>query len=99
MYIQPIVPTVETIALPPTHAVSPVAQVVRAAPETPVAKGNLSQVAAPVYEALQSAAALPPSPNPTFIPPATGNALRLYAAVQALAAERVYPAPVFSFRA
>ncbi len=99
MFIQPVVPAAETITLPAAHAVSPVAQLARATPETPVAKGNLSQVAAPVYEALQSAAALPPSPNPTFIPPATGNALRLYAAVQALAAERVYPAPVFSFRA
>lgn len=99
MFIQPIVPATEAITLTPPHPVTPVAEVVRAAPLATPAPGNLTQAASPVYEALQAAATLPPSPNPTFIPPATGNALRLYAAVQALAAERVYPAPVFSFRA
>jgi hypothetical protein len=59
--------------------------------------GNLSQAAKPVFEALQSAAAFPPSASPTYILPVNGNFLRLFSAVQALAAERVYPAPVFSF--
>ena len=96
--IQPIPPPTQTVTLPPAHPVTPTANVVHVAP-APAAQGNLSQAAGPVYEALQAASTLPPAPNPTFIPPASGNALRLYAAVQALAAERVYPAPVFSFRA
>ncbi len=62
--------------------------------------GNLSEAAKPIFEALQSAAAFPPSANPTYVLPVNGsNFLRLFTAVQALAAERVYPAPVFSFRA
>jgi hypothetical protein len=61
--------------------------------------GNLSQAAKPVFEALQAAAAFPPSANPTYVLPANGNFLRLFSAVQAIAAERVYPAPVFSFTA
>jgi hypothetical protein len=60
---------------------------------------NLSQAAKPVFEALQSAAAFPPSADPTYVLPVNGNFLRLFSAVQALAAERVYPAPVFSFTA
>jgi len=48
---------------------------------------------------LQSAGVIPPSSDPTFVPPASGSALRLFAAVQAVAAERIYPAPVFSFSA
>ena len=99
MSIQPIPPSTQTVTLPPAHPVAPVADVVHVVPAAPAAQGNLSQAAGPVYEALQAASTLPPAPNPTFIPPASGNALRLYAAVQALAAERVYPAPVFSFRA
>lgn len=99
MSIAPIAPPTQTITLPPAHPVAHVAEAVRVQPDASTAQGNLSQVAHPVYEALQAAATLPPSPNPTFIPPANGNALRLYAAVQALAAERIYPAPVFSFRA
>ncbi|MGB6984941.1 MAG: hypothetical protein WBD74_03070 [Candidatus Aquilonibacter sp.] len=99
MSITSVAPPIQTLNLPPAHPVVPVAEAVRVQPAAAPAQGNLSQAAYPVYEALQAAAALPPSPNPTFIPPASGNALRLYAAVQALAAERVYPAPVFSFRA
>ncbi len=60
---------------------------------------NLSQVSKPVYEALQSAAAFPPSANPSYVLPPNSNFLRLFSAVQAIAAERIYPAPVFSFRA
>jgi hypothetical protein len=60
---------------------------------------NLSQVSKPVYEALQSASAFPPSANPTYVLPPNSNFLRLFSAVQAIAAERIYPAPVFSFRA
>ncbi|HEX8806219.1 MAG TPA: hypothetical protein VF741_04680 [Candidatus Aquilonibacter sp.] len=61
--------------------------------------GNLSEAAKPVFEALQSAAAFPPSTNATYVLPINGNFLRLFSAVQAVAAERVYPAPVFSFTA
>jgi hypothetical protein len=60
---------------------------------------NLSEVSEPVYQALQSAAAFPPSANPGYVLPSNGNFLRLFNAVQAIAAERIYPAPVFSFRA
>ncbi len=60
---------------------------------------NLSQLAAPVYQALQSTAAFPPSSDPTFVVPLGTGVLRLYEAVQAIAAERLYPAPVFSFAA
>ena len=99
MSIAPIDRSGETIALPPAHPVTPVAEVVRVAPSTLKAPGNLSAAAAPVYQALQAASSLPPSVSPSFILPANGNALRLYAAVQAIATERIYPAPVFSFRA
>jgi len=61
---------------------------------------NLSEAAKPVYQALQSAAAFPPSANPSYVLPVqTGNFLRLFSTVQAIAAERLYPAPVFSFLA
>ena len=86
--VAPIGPPTETIQLPPARRVEPV-----------LPAGNLSQTAYPVYEALQAATTLPPSADPTFVPPPDGNALRLYAAVAAIAAERVYPAPVFSFTA
>jgi hypothetical protein len=59
---------------------------------------NLSLAAAPVYQALQSAWAAADAHVPLFVlPPDGGSVLRLYEAVQAIAAERVYPAPVFSF--
>ncbi|HTV94050.1 MAG TPA: hypothetical protein VMG98_15195 [Verrucomicrobiae bacterium] len=61
--------------------------------------GNLSEAAKPVFEALQAAAALPPSSNPGFVLPANGDFLRLFSAVTAIAAERIYPAPIFSFSA
>jgi hypothetical protein len=62
--------------------------------------GNLSEAAKPVFEALQSAAAFPPSATPTYVLPTDGSDfLRLFTAVQAIAAERIYPAPVFSFQA
>jgi hypothetical protein len=62
--------------------------------------GNLSQAAKPVFEALQSAAAFPPSAVPSYVLPVNGsNFLRLFTAVQEIAAERIYPAPVFSFQA
>jgi hypothetical protein len=60
---------------------------------------NLTQLAAPVYQALQSTAAFPASSDPAFVVPLGTGVLRLYEAVQAIAAERVYPAPVFSFAA
>jgi hypothetical protein len=60
---------------------------------------NLTQLAAPVYQALQSTAAFPASSDPAFVVPLGLGVLRLYEAVQAIAAERVYPAPVFSFAA
>jgi len=99
MSVAPIGLPADTITLPPAHPVAPVAEVAHVAPAPPAVPGNLSQAAQPVYDALQSAPALPPSATPLFIPPVNGNVLRLYAAVQALAAERIYPAPVFSFRA
>ncbi len=60
---------------------------------------NLSEAAKPVFDALQAAVALPPSSNPGYVLPANGNFLRLFSAVTAIAAERVYPAPIFSFSA
>jgi hypothetical protein len=79
---------------------APVAAVAPAPREPAVpASQNLSQTAYPTYQALQSVAGIPPSSDPTFVPPASGNALRLYSAVQAIAAQRVYPAPIFSFSA
>jgi hypothetical protein len=58
---------------------------------------DLSQAARPVYEALQSAWTVPASKAPAFVLPPSGGVLRLFEAVQAIAAERVYPAPIFSF--
>ncbi|MGA7569248.1 MAG: hypothetical protein WCC70_04755 [Candidatus Aquilonibacter sp.] len=100
MLVAPIAaaPTQVTDLVPVRPAVAPVAAVA-AAPREPAASAsqNLSQTAYPTYQALQSVTAIPPSSDPTFVPPPNGNALRLYAAVQAIAAERVYPAPIFSF--
>jgi len=94
-------------ALPTLAAgASPVANLARAArsfaaPAYAFANpsGNLSEAARPVYQALQAAIALPPSATPEFILPAGGSFLRLFTAVQAVAAERIYPAPIFSFSA
>lgn len=100
MSIAPITPPTDTLTLPAAHPVTPVAEVARVHPPASAARGNLSQAAQPVFEALQSAAALPASANPTYVLPVMGsNYLRLFSAVQAIAAERVYPAPVFSFSA
>ncbi len=102
MLVAPIsaAPTHVISLVPARPAVAPVAAVAPA-PRKPAATAsqNLSQAAFPTYQALQSAAVVPPSTDPTFVPPANGNALRLYSAVQAIAAERVYPAPIFSFSA
>jgi hypothetical protein len=100
MYLTPIAAPTQVLGLHPAHAVSPVATVPAPAvvPSAATPK-NLSEAAHPVYQALQSAGAIPPSSDPTFVPPASGSALRLFAAVQAVAAERIYPAPVFSFSA
>ncbi len=99
MSITPVGPAPQTLTLPPAHPVVPVAEVARVQPATPANHGNLSQAAQPVFDALQSAAAFPPSADPTYVLPANGSFLRLFNAVQAIAAERVYPAPVFSFTA
>jgi hypothetical protein len=88
-------------------AVSPLSALVTASstkagaiPSPHSAGPNLSQAAAPVYAALQSAWALETSSVPAFIlPPAGASVLRLFEAVAAIAAERVYPAPIFSFAA
>jgi len=61
--------------------------------------GNLSAAAKPVYEALQAAGSLPPAADPTFVLPANGDFFRLFSAIQAAQAERIYPAPIFSFSA
>ncbi len=101
MLVTPIGPPTQPISLPQAQrpesvaAVTATPQVVLVASEPK----NLSQAAYPVYQSLQAAATIPPSSDPMFVPPANGNALRLYSAVQAIAAERVYPAPVFSFSA
>jgi len=61
---------------------------------------NLTEASKPVYQALQSAAAYPPSTYPSYVLPTnTSSFLRLFSTVQAIAAERIYPAPVFSFLA
>jgi hypothetical protein len=94
-----------TTILPPATPVTAAANLVRAPAfgvstyhfANPV--GNLSEAAKPVFEALQSAAAFPPSAIPTYVLPTNGNFLRLFSQVQAIAAERIYPAPVFSFSA
>jgi hypothetical protein len=91
--IQSNEPTV-AISLPTTRVAT-----TATAAALPVASSNLSEAAKPVYQALVAAATIPPSTDPTFVPPSSGNALRLYSAVQAIAAERIYPAPVFSFSA
>jgi hypothetical protein len=89
-------------------AVSPISALVTASStkaatailSLPSAGPNLSQAAAPVYAALQSAWALETSSAPAFIlPPQGAGALRLFEAVAAIATERIYPAPVFSFAA
>jgi hypothetical protein len=99
MSITPVAAAPETLTLPPAHPVAPVAEVARVQPSTWASHANLSQAAQPVFEALQSAAAFPPSATPSYVLPPNSNILRLFSAVQAIAAERVYPAPVFSFTA
>lgn len=101
----PAIRTTAPTVLPPATPVTAAANLVRS-PAFGVSTyrfanpaGNLSEAAKPVYEALQSAAALPPTTNPGYVLPANENILRLFSAVQAIAAERIYPAPVFSFSA
>jgi len=86
----------------PTTLVQPVTRPSAVAPSSSLPSatlGNLSEAAKPTFQALQAAATLPPAANPAFVLPANGNFLRLFAALQAAAAERIYPAPVFSFTA
>ncbi|MGC2128513.1 MAG: hypothetical protein WA629_00330 [Candidatus Aquilonibacter sp.] len=103
MLVAPIAaaPTQVTDLVPVRPAVAPVAAIAPGPRAEPAASAsqNLSQAAYATYQVLQSVAGIPPSSDPTFVPPPNGNALRLYSAVQAIAAERVYPAPVFSFSA
>ena len=62
--------------------------------------GNLSQQAAGTYHVLSGGAAFPASNTPTFVLPANARGLiQLYNAIQAVAVERIYPAPIFSFNA
>jgi hypothetical protein len=93
MNVSAIAPTDVTLVL------SPLRPAVAAATQAPATLGNLSEAAKPAFEALQASVALPPSSSPGFVLPANGNFLRLFSAVTAIAAERVYPAPVFSFSA
>jgi hypothetical protein len=61
---------------------------------------NLTEVSKPVFQALQSITALPPSTNPSYVLPSnTSNLLRLFSVIQSIAVDRIYPAPVFSFTA
>lgn len=61
---------------------------------------NLSNEAASTFQVLQGGAASPASGSPAFVLPAdAAGFLRLYQALQAIAIERVYPAPIFSFQA
>ena len=92
MNVPAVRPTDATVVL-----TLPPASPVVARPASPVE--NLSAAAKPVFEALQATAALPPSSNPGFVLPANGDFLRLFSAVSAIAAERIYPAPIFSFSA
>jgi hypothetical protein len=93
MNVSAIAPTDVTVALSPSRP--PVV----AATQPPATLGNLSEAAKPAFEALQASVALPPSSSPGFVLPANGDFLRLFSAVSAIAAERIYPAPVFSFSA
>jgi hypothetical protein len=94
----------DVIQLPPPVPVrresAPAAVV--SAPATPpaYASTNLSQQAAGTYHVLSGGAAFPASNTPTFVLPANARGLiQLYNAIQAIAVERVYPAPIFSFSA
>jgi hypothetical protein len=61
---------------------------------------DLSAAAAPTYRVLQGGGGLPASATPSFVLPANGRGfLALFNALQAIAVEHVYPAPVFSFSA
>jgi hypothetical protein len=61
---------------------------------------NLTAAAAATYRVLGGGAAYPPSSTPSFVLPANGlGYLQLYQTLLAIAVERVYPAPIFSFEA
>jgi hypothetical protein len=63
-------------------------------------KANLSEQAAPVYQVLRAGATIPPSSAPGYVLPPYGHGFsQLFNAIQAIAVEHVYPAPVFSFSA
>ncbi len=88
-----------TTALTPNRGAAVVASATSATATSPIS-ANLSQQAAPTYQVLQGGAGLPPSANPSFVlPPGGAGFLRLYAALEAIAVEHVYPAPIFSFSA
>jgi hypothetical protein len=86
-------------AVAPSPSLSRIAPATATAAALPPASSNLSEAARPAFQALQSSASVPPSSNPGFVLPANGDFLRLFSAVSAIAAERVYPAPIFSFSA
>ncbi|HEY5340586.1 MAG TPA: hypothetical protein VIK27_06135 [Candidatus Aquilonibacter sp.] len=88
-----------TTALTPDRGTPAATSAASAAASSP-SNANLSQQAAPIYQVLQGGAGLPPSANPSFVlPPSGAGFLRLYAALEAIAVEHVYPAPIFSFSA
>jgi hypothetical protein len=64
------------------------------------AGSNLSEQAAPTFRVLQGGGGLPPSGSPSFVLPPNGvGFLRIFTALEAIAVEHVYPAPIFSFSA
>jgi hypothetical protein len=72
----------------------------RAVDSSAAGSGNLSQQAASTYEILRGGAGFPPSAEPTFVLPTNSRGFeQLYNALQAVAVEHVYPAPIFSFTA
>jgi hypothetical protein len=63
-------------------------------------EGNLTQQAASVFQVLRAGTTYPASSNPSYVLPVDGFGLsRLFSTLQAIAVERVYPAPIFSFQA
>lgn len=60
--------------------------------------GNLTQQAAKVFSVLRAGTTY--TSTPAYVLPANGVGLsRLFSTLQAIAVERVYPAPLFSFQA
>jgi hypothetical protein len=95
MSLTPLAPL--PVSVPASHGAG--VRAVVAAPQ-PASPASLSAQAAPTFAVLQAGAGLPPSANPAYVLPASAQGfLRLFAALQAVAVERIYPAPVFSFQA